>query len=94
MLAYFLHVADVVDLPVMLYNFPELAGKRIELETIAAFAEQAQMIAFKQSGAEFEYHRELIALGREKGFVVMSGCRYATAGGVRARRRRARSAGW
>jgi dihydrodipicolinate synthase/N-acetylneuraminate lyase len=73
MLAYFLHVADVVDLPVMLYNFPELTGKRIELETVAAFAEQSQMIAFKQSGADFEYHRELIALGREKGFVVMSG---------------------
>ena len=73
MLAYFFHVADAVELPVMLYNFPELTGKRIELATIAAFAEQAQMIAFKQSGAEFEYHRELIALGREKGFVVMSG---------------------
>ena len=73
LLTYFLHVADVVDLPVMLYNFPELTGKRIELETIAAFAEQSQMIAFKQSGAEFEYHREVIALGREKGFVVMSG---------------------
>src|SRR5262249_46480067 len=28
MLAYFLHVAEAVDLPVMLYNFPELTGKR------------------------------------------------------------------
>jgi dihydrodipicolinate synthase/N-acetylneuraminate lyase len=73
MLAYFLHVADAVGLPVMLYNFPELAGKRIELATIAAFAERAPMIAIKQSGADFEYHRELIALGREKGFVIMSG---------------------
>ena len=73
MLAYFLHVAEGVKLPVMLYNFPELVGKRIELATIAAFAERAPMVAFKQSGAEFEYHRELIALGREKGFVVMSG---------------------
>jgi 4-hydroxy-tetrahydrodipicolinate synthase len=73
MLGYFLHVADAVALPVMLYNFPELAGKRIELGTIAAFAERAQMVAVKQSGADFEYHRELIALGREKGFVVMSG---------------------
>lgn len=72
-LAYFLHVADAVGLPVMLYNFPELAGKRIELATIAAFAERAPMIAIKQSGADFEYHRELIALGRDKGFVVMSG---------------------
>jgi 4-hydroxy-tetrahydrodipicolinate synthase len=73
MLAYFLHVADAVGLPVMLYNFPELVGKRIEPATIAAFAERVPMVAFKQSGAEFEYHRELIALGREKGFVVMSG---------------------
>src|SRR5215217_8023295 len=73
MLAYFLHVAEAVDLPVMLYNFPELTGKRIDLPTIAAFADRAPMIAIKQSGGEFEYHKELIALGREKRFAVMSG---------------------
>jgi 4-hydroxy-tetrahydrodipicolinate synthase len=72
-LAFFLHVADAVELPVMLYNFPELTGKRIDLPTIAAFAERAPMCAIKQSGGEFDYHRELIALGREKNFVVMSG---------------------
>lgn len=73
MLAYFLHVADAVDLPVMLYNFPELTGKRIDLPTVAAFAERAPMCAIKQSGGEFAYHRELIALGRDKNFAVMSG---------------------
>jgi 4-hydroxy-tetrahydrodipicolinate synthase len=73
MLAYFLHVAEAVGLPVMLYNFPELTGKRIDLPTIAAFAERAPMCAIKQSGGEFKYHPELIALGREKNFVVMSG---------------------
>jgi 4-hydroxy-tetrahydrodipicolinate synthase len=73
MLAYFLHVAEAVDLPVMLYNFPELAGKRIDLPTITAFADRAPMVAIKQSGGEFEYHKELIALGREKRFAVMSG---------------------
>ena len=73
MLAYFLHVADAVGLPVMLYNFPELTGKRIDLPTIAAFADRAPMIAIKQSGGEFGYHPDLIALGREKGFAVMSG---------------------
>jgi dihydrodipicolinate synthase/N-acetylneuraminate lyase len=72
-LAYFLHVAEGVGLPVMLYNFPELTGKRIDLPTIAAFADRAPLCAIKQSGGEFAYHRELIALGREKGFVVMSG---------------------
>jgi dihydrodipicolinate synthase/N-acetylneuraminate lyase len=73
MLAYFLHVAEAVDLPVMLYNFPELTGKRIDLATIAAFADRAPMCAIKQSGGEFTYHPDLIALGREKSFVVMSG---------------------
>jgi 4-hydroxy-tetrahydrodipicolinate synthase len=73
MLAYFLHVSDAVELPVMLYNFPELAGKRIELETAAAFADRAPMAAIKQSGSQFDYHRDLVALGREKDFVVMSG---------------------
>ncbi|HRE82652.1 MAG TPA: dihydrodipicolinate synthase family protein [Opitutaceae bacterium] len=72
-LAYFLHVADKVGLPVMLYNFPELTGKRIDLSTIAAFADRAPMCAIKQSGGEFAYHRELVALGKEKGYVVMSG---------------------
>src|SRR5438067_1330850 len=62
MLAFFLHVADAVGLPVMLYNFPELVGKRIELATIEAFAERAPMCAIKQSGGEFDYHRALIAL--------------------------------
>ena len=73
MLAYFLHVADAVGLPVMLYNFPELTGKRIDAATVAAFAERAPMCAIKQSGGEFSYHRELIALGRERNFAVMSG---------------------
>jgi dihydrodipicolinate synthase/N-acetylneuraminate lyase len=72
-LAYFLHVSDKVGLPVMLYNFPELAGKRIDIDTIAAFADRAPMAAIKQSGGEFAYHKELIALGKEKNFVVMSG---------------------
>jgi 4-hydroxy-tetrahydrodipicolinate synthase len=73
MLAYFLHVAEGVDLPVMLYNFPELTGKRIDLATVAAFADRAPMVAIKQSGGEFAYHQQLITLGREKGFAVMSG---------------------
>ncbi len=72
-LAYFLHVAEAVDLPMMLYNFPELTGKRLDLPTIAAFADRAPMCGIKQSGGEFGYHRELIALGKEKDFAVMSG---------------------
>ncbi|MBI2497233.1 MAG: dihydrodipicolinate synthase family protein, partial [Opitutae bacterium] len=57
----------------MLYNFPELSGTRINLETVAAFAQRAGMAGIKQSGGEFAYHRDLVALGRERNFSVFSG---------------------
>lgn len=72
-LAFFEHAAAAAQLPVLLYNFPELTGNRIALETIAAFADRAPMAGIKQSGAEFGYHDALIALGREQGFSVFSG---------------------
>lgn len=73
LLAHFLHAADSSGLPTFLYNFPELTGTRIDLATVAAFADRANMVGIKQSGREFGYHRDLVALGREKGFVVFSG---------------------
>lgn len=72
-LEFFLRVADATDLPVFLYNFPERTGNRIALETIAAFADRARLAGVKQSGGEWEYHHELVALGRAKGFGVFTG---------------------
>jgi 4-hydroxy-tetrahydrodipicolinate synthase len=72
-LAHFLHAAESSALPTFLYNFPELTGTRINLETVQAFAERARMAGIKQSGREFDYHKQLIALGREKEFSVFSG---------------------
>lgn len=73
LLEHFLHAAAAARLPMVLYNFPELTGTRIDLETVASFAERAPLAAIKHSGGEFAYHRELIALGRERGFAVFSG---------------------
>jgi 4-hydroxy-tetrahydrodipicolinate synthase len=72
-LAHFLYASEKSGLPALLYNFPELTGTRIGLDTVAAFAEQAPMLGIKQSGGEFAYHKELIALGKSKGFSVFSG---------------------
>ncbi len=72
-LAHFLHASEAFGGPIVLYNFPELTGNRIGIETIAKFADQAQMTGIKQSGGEFSYHHDLIALGREKGYSVFSG---------------------
>src|SRR5690606_13809518 len=73
MLEFFLRAADAVDLPVYLYNFPELTGNRIGPETVRAFAERANMAGLKQSGLEFDYHKELIALANEYDFSIFSG---------------------
>ncbi len=73
MLEFFLRAAEAVDLPFYLYNFPELTGNRIDLETAAAFSEGAAMAGIKQSGGEFGYHHDLVRLGDEKGFSVFSG---------------------
>ncbi|MCF3649789.1 dihydrodipicolinate synthase family protein [Synoicihabitans lomoniglobus] len=72
-LAYFLAVADEVQLPTLLYNFPELTGNRIAVETIEAFAQRAPMAGIKHSGREFDYLPTLVDLGRRHDFVVFSG---------------------
>jgi dihydrodipicolinate synthase/N-acetylneuraminate lyase len=72
-LAYLLQGADAADLPVMLYNFPELVGSRLGIEIIEQFAKRANMGGIKQSGGEFAYHQQLIALGKARGFSVFSG---------------------
>jgi len=73
MLEFFLRAAEGVQLPVYLYNFPELTSNRIGLDLITQFAKRAPMAGIKQSGGEFAYHKELIALGRAKNFSVFSG---------------------
>jgi 4-hydroxy-tetrahydrodipicolinate synthase len=73
LLAHFLHAADAAQLPTFLYNFPELTGTRIDLSTVQAFSERGPMAGIKQSGREFAYHRDLIALGTQRNFVVFSG---------------------
>ena len=71
--AFFLDAAGASTLPVYLYNFPERVGNRISLETVAAVARETRVAGVKQSGAEWGYHQELITLGRELGFSVLTG---------------------
>ena len=73
LLEFFLRSADAAGLPTFLYNFPERVGYKLELETIAAFADRMPLLGVKQSGSDFSYHSELVKLGGEKGFVVLTG---------------------
>lgn len=71
--AYFVQLAEAVQLPLVLYNFPEVVGKRIEIETIRSVANRVPLLGVKQSGSDFGYHKPLLELAREKHFVVMTG---------------------
>lgn len=74
LLEFFLRAAEAAaPLPVFLYNFPERTGTGISLETIAAFAARAPLAGVKLSGGAWELHAEAVALGREKGFSVLTG---------------------
>lgn len=70
---FFIRVARQSDMPLALYNYPEVTGKKIEIETIRKVCEAVPVRLVKQSGGDFEYHNELLALGRELGFAVMTG---------------------
>ena len=72
-LAHLLACADKVDLPAYLYNFPERTGNRIGPAVVEGFALRANMAGIKQSGAEYDYHKELVALGKRYDFSVFSG---------------------
>ncbi len=70
---FFVRAGEAAQLPLFLYNFPERTGNRITLETVSAVADRIDLVGVKQSGAEFDYHKALVQLGREKNFVVLTG---------------------
>ena len=70
---FFVRAGEAARLPLFLYNFPERVGNRISLEAIAAVAARIPLAGVKQSGSEFDYHRALVELGRQKNFVVFTG---------------------
>jgi 4-hydroxy-tetrahydrodipicolinate synthase len=70
---FFARAGEACDLPLFVYNYPERTGNRLALETIAAITERVRVAGVKQSGAEFSYLGDLVALGGQRGFVVLTG---------------------
>lgn len=70
---FFIEIGQRSGLPLVLYNFPELAGTRIEPETVAAVCQATKVVAMKHSGTEFDYHRQLLELSAAHRFALLSG---------------------
>lgn len=70
---FFVSAAELIDLPVILYNFHALTGKRLTPEVVRRIASRVQIGGLKQSAGEIEEHAPLIQVGREFNFNVVTG---------------------
>jgi dihydrodipicolinate synthase/N-acetylneuraminate lyase len=73
LVAFYGRAGGASDLPLGLYNFPNLTGKRLTPELVRAIAKETRVTGLKQSGGDFAEHQPLVGLGREVGFKVMTG---------------------
>lgn len=72
-LAFYAAAGAATDLPLGLYNFPNLTGKNLTPELIRAIARETPVAGLKQSGGDFPDHKPIIALARELRFNVLTG---------------------
>ena len=69
---FFRAVADQSPVPVLIYNFPQVTGIDLSVETIAALAEHPNIIGIKESSGNQEKVQRL-ALEIKDGFQVLVG---------------------
>jgi 2-dehydro-3-deoxy-D-pentonate aldolase len=73
LVAFFANATRATDLPLGLYNFPNLTGKHLSPELVRMIYKERPFAGLKQSGGEFPEHKAIIDLGRELGFDVLTG---------------------
>jgi 4-hydroxy-2-oxoglutarate aldolase len=69
---FFHAVADAAPIPVLIYNFPQMTGIDLAVDTVAKLAEHPNIAGIKESSAEMDKIGALIA-GMPKTFPVVIG---------------------
>lgn len=64
--AYYEQLADLVDLPLMLYNMPSHTKMRIEIKTVEALAKHPNIIGIKDSSGDLAYFQRLCEAFKEQ----------------------------
>jgi dihydrodipicolinate synthase/N-acetylneuraminate lyase len=73
LVAFFVSAGKSLDLPLILYNFHAMTGKRITPEIVRRIGSEIQIGGLKHSAGDLEEHKELAAVGAELGFNVVTG---------------------
>lgn len=71
-LLYFRAVADQVNIPIMIYNWPQATGVDIPVETVVALSEHPNIFAIKESSGNLEKMIQMLQLVKP-GFQVFNG---------------------
>ncbi len=70
---FFVRAIEAIDLPLGLYNFQAMTGKRLTPELVRAIAKRAPVAGLKHSAGELQEHKALAEVGAEFGFKVVTG---------------------
>ncbi|HUS36543.1 MAG TPA: dihydrodipicolinate synthase family protein [Verrucomicrobiae bacterium] len=73
LVAFFVAAGKAINLPLTLYNFHAMTGKRITPEIVRRIGSEIQIGGIKHSAGDLEEHREFAAIGAELGFNVVTG---------------------
>lgn len=72
-IAHFEKVADAVQMPIIMYNFPARVGVNIEFETVAHLACHPYIVGIKESSGNFSHALRLMQANFDN-FDVVCGC--------------------
>jgi len=70
---FFVRIGEAIGIPLVLYNFKALNGKRLTPEVVREIATRIPILGIKHSAGEMQEHKALAELGREFGFNLITG---------------------
>src|SRR5688572_3202149 len=73
LVVFFVAAGKAVELPLILYNFHAMTGKRLTPEIVRRIGGEIQIGGLKHSAGDLEEHREFAVVGEELGFNVVTG---------------------
>lgn len=66
-LSHYRRIRQAIDLPLMVYNYPQMVKVRPELPTVLKLADEGTVIGIKDSQNQLDWFRKLIMGTRERG---------------------------
>jgi 4-hydroxy-tetrahydrodipicolinate synthase len=73
LVAFFVGVGQAVELPITIYNFEAMTGKRLTPQIVRRIGAEIQLGGLKHSAGEISEHNQWVELGEELGFNVVTG---------------------